>query len=88
MIYLIHQIFPSTTYSRTVLIGSLPKQVTQVWIEPVSASNSFSGRQFYLKCFLGRRVICSLLGMVGETIIDKSLSWPLEVRLDLVLLKG
>jgi hypothetical protein len=59
----------------------------QLWIEPVSARKSFSRRGFYLKCFIGHLVIGSLLERVGETIIG-SLSWLLEVRLGLVLLKG
>jgi hypothetical protein len=71
MIYLIHHNIYTTTCSQTVSISAFPTQVIQVWIEPVSASNGFSGKRFYLKWFIGHLVICSLLGMVGETTMEK-----------------
>ena len=86
MIYLIH---PSISlYDLLPNNIDLPKQGVQIWIEPVSAGHRLSWRQFYLECSVGRLVIRSLLGMVGEAVTAGQPQLALEGRPGLVLLKG
>lgn len=82
------QYFPLRLTPQQYRSARLPKQGVQIWIEPVSAGHRLSWRQFYLECSVGRLVIRSLLGMVGEAVTAGQPQLALEGRPGLVLLKG